>query len=181
MKKFSLIAFLGGLGLILVGFGLPIFLMEHRGGIYGTDWEDYRFLLHHGLNGLPYMFVWLGGGLIMMALFYQRFHSSIAVCGTKQTTLVALALAAVGALGLFCAITWGMIVAFDKLSRYPVRYPVSLGLGLTCLAVFFVLIGRYVFLRRRCPSVKGILLDVAMICLAGFSFLFLFAIIAKLF
>lgn len=74
----------------------------------------------------------------------------------------AVGISAVGAAGINCALLCLSCFMDGDPSRYPVAFPASLLAGLLCLTLFVLLIGCYVRLRKKAPSVLWTLADAAL-------------------
>lgn len=99
---------------------------------------------------------------------------------SMTTSNVAMALSAVGGLGLVCAMQCMVIAVFGGISAYPIRGPVSMVLGGICLLVFFALLFVYMDLRSQKWSLKECLKDIGKSILYLPLFWFGFAIIAEI-
>lgn len=176
MKKFAWIGLIMGLMLTVISLVIPMHMMNNASVsmIGGAGWPTYQFFMGCAMDGLFVFVLTLGVVMMITALVCLIFRGTITVHCSIPTTLVSLGLSAVGALGLFCAFTWYSIASFHEMSRYPIRYPVSIVLGLGCVAAFVGLIVGYIRLRSRRPSIKGVLLDVVTVCLYATVFLCLF-------
>lgn len=92
---------------------------------------------------------------------------------TWKTSLIALGISAVGALGLGCVLLYLGSVAFGEAHKHPIAHPMSIAVGLISFFMVILLFCLYVKQRSERPSVKGVVLDVllALLCLVPFVFL----------
>lgn len=167
LKKFSLTALVSGLFISTLGFITPLIYWSsysaHNGAtgiIGGADAPTYTFMLSALFEGLPIVLILIGITLIVTSIFCLIFAKTVMAHCKISTSLVALGLSVVGALGLSCVSVWLVAVSFDGPSRYPIRYGLSILLGIACLFAFIILIGLYIKLRKANKSVKGFVLDV---------------------
>lgn len=78
------------------------------------------------------------------------------------STLAAVAASAVTAAGACCLVTALACFMDGDPSRYPVTFPVSVAGGVVCAGALLLLGAAYVRLRRRKPSARRTVLDVAL-------------------
>ena len=151
----------GALGLLLaaVGIGLPF--------LYGPG--EGEFL--HGLGGGYLAMTLLGASAAIAGMLSLVFAGTVQRHMSWQTSLLALALSAVGSAGLYCLAVWISFAAFGEIRRYPLEYTGSITGGMVCLFLCFLLLFFYIHFRQKCPSVKGILLDFGLVLLFFFPFL----------
>ena len=92
----------------------------------------------------------------IFALVFNRFFSKR--CGVLCAA-VSMSISAVVGLGLSCVMWFATCYFLDHPKNHPIMHPASFIFGVICFVVFLCLIGLYIFLRFRKPSVKGILCD----------------------
>ncbi len=95
----------------------------------------------------------------IIATAFNRFFSKHCAVETSVTSIV---ISAVVGLGLSAVMWFAACYFLDHPKNHPIRHPASFIFGVICFVVFLCLIGLYTFLRFRKPSVKGILIDVAV-------------------
>lgn len=107
-----------------------------------------------------------GVDVIVCALFALIFGKTTQVHCGMSTFFAAIALSAVGALGLIS----GIAVASLSPVRNPVAFPAYFSVAMTSFGVFLGLIVLYCWLRSSQWSFKGIVLDivVSVLYLPGF-------------
>lgn len=79
-----------------------------------------------------------------------------------KPTFLAAAAGAVTAAGLYCALMFCTIVAWDSIATHPIAYPGSFVAGLGCLGVFFLLLFWYIRTCRAQGRRWLLLLDTAL-------------------
>lgn len=119
---------------------------------------------------------WLSAVLFWAAtafcgLFCLVFSQTVKTHCTFKTSGVALALAAVVGAGVYCAVTF-VICLMVGAEAHPIALRASVILGTVCFAALLFLVWLYGKLRKRCPSGKGIAIDLlfALIYLIPFFF-----------
>jgi len=185
-KRYSLLALLLGFIILLAGIMLPYLCMHltpdngSTGIIGGADARTYQFLASRLLGGLPYVLALLGIALVISSGFCLIFSKTVKIHCNIKTSAISLGLSGVGALGLNCVLWWFTIVAFGKMSSYPIEYPVSILLGLLSFFAFVGLIVLYFKVRKANLSLIGIAIDVltSIIYLPTFFLAFLYLISA---
>lgn len=183
LRIFSLIALIIGVLLLIVGIAAPaLYLKTYTSGngtagiIGGSDMPTYDFVDHMIMHGWPVSLRSFAAALILTALFCLILRKTVQSSCCIQTTLVALSLSVVGAMGLTCFLNWWAIAAFNEISRYPIEYQCSILIGLTCFLIFIVLIALYLAVRKKHWSVKGFIIDIftSIIYVPAFFFCFSF-------
>lgn len=185
MRRFSLSMLIGGVVSLIIGGAAPIVAMESAmesamadpgavSVIGGAGAPTYEFVVFTVLDGWPFCLMLLGGSLVITGAFGLIFRRTTQAHMSVGTTLVSMALAAVGGVGAWCALMLYVIAAFGEVSRHPVGHPGSLIVGTLALIGAAILVGAYWKLRRAKWSVKGIVIDVVTCLLYLPSFFFLF-------
>lgn len=151
------------------------------GIIGGADGPTYVFVTATVLDGLPFILGLLGISLAVAAGFYFLFAKTVRKHCSIHTSALSLGLSWVGALGLYCAFSWLVIVSFGEVAQHPIQYPVSILLGMLCLFVFVVLIAVYCNARKTIWSVKGVIIDVLTSIVFLPTFFFGFSYLHELF
>lgn len=95
----------------------------------------------------------------ILATVFNRFFSKHC---TVESSVTSIVISAVVGLGLSCVMWFATCYFLDHPKNHPIRHPASFIFGVICFVIFLCLIGLYIFLRFRKPSVKGILIDVAV-------------------
>lgn len=115
----------------------------------------------------------LGLPLLVTALFCFAFSQTVRRCCRLDTLALSLGLSATAGAGLFCALEYLVIVAYNDAKKYPVALPCSIVGMLLCLAVFCVLGFAYIRARKKHWSPGGLAIDAvtAVIYLPAFFFL----------
>lgn len=94
--------------------------------------------------------------------------------------LTAVGISAVGAAGLSCVMVFLSCFVDGDPKAHPVAFPVSVLAGLTCLALFVLLICCYVRQRGKAPSALWTLTDAALALVLALPFLDLWLHIVSL-
>ena len=183
LKRNALWALLAGFLLALAGAWMPISVMlfseqsAETAIIGGAGAPTLQYLVSQTFGVLPYTLVLLGAAVMISAIFCLLFSKTGQGHCALKTSLVSLGLSATGAAGLCCVLIWAACVAFGGApKRYPVRYPLSIALGMVCLCVFILLGMLYCKLRKDKWSAKGLLIDVltSILYLPAFFFAFIY-------
>lgn len=181
LKRNALWALLAGFLIVLAGVAMPLAVLylisqnPRTGIIGGAGAPTLQFRVFQTFGVLPYTLVLLGVAVMISAVFCLLFSKTVqGHCGLK-TSLVSLGLSATGAAGLCCVLIWIACVAFGGAPKhYPVRYPLSIALGMVCLCVFILLGLLYCKLREGKWSIRGVVIDVltSILYLPAFFFAF---------
>ena len=181
LKRNALWALLAGFLIALAGAAMPIWVMlfyeptAETGIIGGAGAPTLQYLVSQTFGVLPYTLVLLGAAVMISAVFCLLFSKTVQGHCTLKTSLVSLGLSATGAAGLYCVLIWIACVAFGGATkRYPVRYPLSIALGMVCLCVFILLGLLYCKVREGKWSIRGVAIDVltSILYLPAFFFAF---------
>ena len=181
LKRNALWALLVGFLIALAGAAMPIFVMltfEARAEtaiIGGAGGPTFQYLVSQTFGVLPYTLVLLGAAVMISAVFCLLFSKTVQGHCSLKTSLVSLGLSATGAAGLCCVLIWFACVAFGGAPKhYPVRYPLSIALGMVCLCVFILLGLLYYKAREGKWSMRGVAIDVmtSILYLPAFFFAF---------
>ena len=169
LKRNALITLIVGVLISLCGFIGPIIAYSNNyknngavGIIGGADYPTYELMLSVLFDGLPFVLILLGISVVVSAGFCLIFSNTVKSHCNLKTSLTAVGLSCVGALGLVCVVL--CFLMSDDFARYTVKYPVIKVLGIVCFAAFIALIAVYLKLRKTNRSAKGILID-ALTCL----------------
>ncbi len=171
LRTFAVICLAAGAVLLAAALGAPLLQLEADTGIIGgAGMPTYRFALFHAMNGLFFGLALLGGCLVLTGAVCLLFGKAIRAVCTRSTTGIALSLSAVSAGGLGCVATVFPMIAFGTVQQYPIRFPVSIALGVLAWAAFCGLFALYIFRRKKQWSVMGMMIDVftALIYLPAF-------------
>lgn len=183
LKRNALWALLVGLLIALAGAWMPISVMlsfepsAETAIIGGAGAPTLQYLVSQTFGVLPYTLVMLGAAVMISAIFCLLFSKTVQGHCALKTSLVSLGLSATGAAGLCCVLIWIACVAFGGApKRYPVRYPLSIALGMVCLCVFILLGLLYCKLREGKWSIRGVAIDVltSILYLPAFFFAFIY-------
>ncbi len=181
LKVNALIILILGVLMSALGFIAPIVYWNNYtlhngvvGIIGGADTPTYTFMLSALFDGLPFVLILLGISLVVSSVFCLLFSKTVRKHCNIKTSIISLGLSGVGALGLVCSFLWFSIVSFGEMSKHPIKYPVSILLGIVCFFAFVVLIAIYLKLRKINWSIKGFIIDVltSIAYLPAFFFLF---------
>lgn len=152
-----------GLGILMILAGAAWYFME----LLVNNWLDsahaWSNALGKWLGSLPCCVGFFGFGLVICAVFALIFRKTTRQNCSWPTFAAALALSAVGGLGLVSGIT----LAFLSPTKNPIAFPTYFSLATISLALFLGLIVLYCWLRSSRWSWKGVVLDVLV------SFLYL--------
>lgn len=176
MKK-SLIALFCGIFLIAVGILIPVIsvlIIGSAGGsvgiIGGADGPSAIYLSSQLLSGFPFVLILFGTAIVLSSLFCLIFRKTVKEHCSIKTSILSLALSAVGALGMFCFIEWLIIVGWNSMKFYPIVYYASIIIGIISLITAILLLVLYITERKKQPSVKGIIIDVLLMLLYFMAF-----------
>lgn len=175
-----------GILLLLTGFLTPIvyqILVSDNGAtgiIGGANTLPYFFMLSTMFYGLPAILGFLGIGLAVSSCFCLVFKSTVKKYCAIDTSAISLGLSAVGALGFMCFRVWCLMAAFGASPEYPIRYPVSIILGILCFIAFVALIVIYIKKRKAKRSAKGLIIDILTSVLYFPAFFFCFSCLYNL-
>ena len=180
LKRNALWTLLAGFLIALAGAAMPIWVMlfyeptAETGIIGGANAPTLQYLVSQTFGVLPYTLVLLGAAMMISAVFCLLFSRTVQGHCTVKTSLVALGLSATGAAGLCCVLICIAATAFGEASRHPVRYPLSIALGMVCLCVFILLGLLYCKAREGKWSMRGVAMDVmtSILYLPAFFFAF---------
>lgn len=164
-KKRSLMALWCGVGMIVLGFLIPLVMTLSAAGhvdiVGGAGLHTFRYLYRKAMAGLPQLLVQWGIPVTIAGAVCLKCRVSIyAVCAAK-TSLLALGLSATGAVGLYCFMNWFAMAIFHERYLHPIAYPFYVSVGLISLCVFLCLLVLYGMCRAKKRSIKGLLLDIA--------------------
>ena len=165
---YSALVILLGLAIIvtsLLFFAVGIAGLMNEGGavgiIGGADGPAAEYLTRNLEYTVGQLFRF--GALVVItgiiAIAFNRFFSKHCRVETSVTSIV---ISAVVGLGFSCFMWFATCYFLNHPKNHPIRHPASFILGVICFIVFLCLIALYIFLRFRKPSVKGILIDVAV-------------------
>ncbi len=129
----------------------------------------------------PWLWVQIYYALVtfVCALFTLIFPHLVKRVCRMNTTLTALGLSAVGAVGFFASVMLFSCFFLTSPDKHPIRYPIS---GVVCtlaLCAFVFLLWLYVRFRSANKSVLGFFLDVAVALLYFFPFALLVSALAE--
>lgn len=163
LKRFSLI-------LLIIGFiGLAagiVALLFANGTISKIDFLQYHW---------PRCVCLLSVLLMLTALVCLIFPKTIKNHCSVKTSLLALGISLIGGLGILCFFNgWGMAWSGGS-EAHPVKYPLTRAIGGIALLIFMFLILFYIWGRKSCWSLKGLLIDLAtsLLYIPAFSYVFL--------
>ena len=153
-------------GILRLGTGLltPYFLQHSAIGLPGgaqakAGWDTAGSLFsdRHGVFGFLALF---GAALLAGSLLALLLHKAVAAGCSVKTTSVAMGLSALGASGAYSALGACIILGWGATAQYPRTYPGYMLVGMLSLLGFVLLLALYAWLRRKRPSVPGILFDI---------------------
>ena len=168
MKKFSAAVFIIGIVLFLSGFILPYVLIAKSGNqgavgiIGGADGPTAKFITASVFKNLFLVLKYLGGALILTGIFALLFENTVKNNSTVKTALLSFGLSGLTAAGLGCLFNVLFIVFFSHPDKHPYEYPLSIAVGLICLAVFTVILCLYIKERMKIRKFKGIIIDICL-------------------
>lgn len=84
--------------------------------------------------------------------------------------LIAAALSAAGSAGLYCLLTWYSLVAFGEAGISPIDYRASIIVGIFMLFACVMIALFYVISRHKNFTIRGILLDLAVLLVTFIPF-----------
>lgn len=171
-----LLALLMGAALLAAGIILPFLWAKGGNIIGGAGTPTMQYIIHTKLHGLPVAMALLGIALLLTGLVGLLLRKTVCAACTWKTSVAALGLSGIAAVGVSCAMLFVVLTAFGNPARYPIRLPAAFLTGILSLAVFMVLSYFYIRWRKRRLSWKGILLDVltALVYFPAFFFAFNF-------
>ena len=113
--------------------------------------------------------------MLISSLLHCIFRKTTQAHCQMKTSVLSVAISAVGALGFYCLLTWGTIVAWDTMAAHPVTYSASTVIGFFSLLAALGLLILYIRERIKTPSVKGVILDVLCAALYFVPFLYIYS------
>ena len=153
MKKLAFTA-LAIAALLLLLWGMA------SSGFFGT--EDLNFYQKNVVKNMKFACLSLGCLTAFWGLIGVIFHNKLSKWCSVQTILIALGLAVVVSMGLTCGLSLLSCYIDSDPARHPISYPLSGALGCLCLAGFGGLFFLYYKVRKKKPSVPGVVLEVVM-------------------
>lgn len=165
VKKRSLIVLLLGLVITALGAVIPCVVMKNYESIYGSvgiiggaGMPTYQFLLFRTFEGLPFCLMLWGVSLTLAAAVCLFFSKTVQTHCHRKTTILALGMSSVAALGLLCGFMLYTFSCFGERYKHPIEYPASILLGVICLATLVIL--AWLYYKNR-SSVRGMIPDLA--------------------
>lgn len=165
-KRFPIISSIAGVCALAAGFVLPIMAIQAHtaangpiGIIGGVDMPTLMYVASIWLNRWPLCLILLGIALLITGIFGLVFSQTIREHCTVKTSVISVALSAVGGLGLASALIWYSIVAFGKMAR-PDMYQPSIAVSVIAAIAFVALVAWYCKERKAHWSWKGALIDL---------------------
>lgn len=166
-KVFSVAMLISGLLFLLIGFALFYFALQSYasvddglGIIGGADVPTYQFMLIQSIKGWPLCLILFGTAFLITGLFCLIFKKTVTQSCSIPTSVIAAVLSMVVGLGLTCVSFWFVVLAFLEFPHFPLSFLSSILLSLVCLLAFIDLIILYVHLRKAHWSIKGLLIDL---------------------
>lgn len=146
-----------GAGMLALALALPVpYLLEE--GLRSVGAPTYEWLMFAVENGLWCILAHLGGAIVLSSVFALIFRKTVENNCTLRSSLLALALSAIGSAGLVCALLAGTTIYRD-LAYYPYAHPTAIGAGVICMFAGFVLLGVYFVRWSQKGTWKGLLID----------------------
>ncbi len=123
----------------------------------GWDAAGSLFSDRHGIFGFLALF---GAALLAGSLLALLLYKAVAAGCSVKTTGAAMGLSALGASGAYSALGAYIILGWGVTAQHPRTYPGYMLVGMLSLLGFVLLLALYAWLRRKRPSVPGILFDI---------------------
>ena len=181
LKRNALIILILGFTALFIGFIMPLIYWKSCtsnngaiGIIGGADAPTYVFMLSSLFDGLPFILLLFGITLVVSSVFCLLFPNTVKKYCNINTSVISLGLSILGASGLLCTILWYSIVAFGEMAKNPIKYPVSVLLGIISFLGLIILIALYLKIRKKNWSIKGVIIDAltSIVYLPAFFFTF---------
>jgi hypothetical protein len=152
---------------VLLAIGVFLFASAMNGdkasvGIIGGADSPTAILVLRTMNLWLKVLIYYGFVTAVCALFSLIFPRFVKRVCRINTTLIALGLSTVGAIGFSASVMLASCFFLTSPEKHPIRYPVS---GVACviaLCAFVFLMWLYTRFRRENKSVPGFFLDVAV-------------------
>ena len=187
MKRIAVIFLLTGGVLCLAGLLLPtligIPITDSTGAvdiIGGADRPTANYILSHKLYRIDLVMLSVGTALVLTAVVCALLRRNIqSLCSVKTTTL-ALLISADTAFGIYCVLSFLSCFFLSNPNRHPIRFPVSILLGSLSLVLLIWLLTLYGKARKETPHIKGILIDVLLLCIYTVPFFMIWTFVSQL-
>lgn len=166
MRRIATVVMLISLSVLLI-IGVFLFASAMNGekasvGIIGGADGPTASLILRTINPWLKVLIYYGFATAVCALFSLIFPSLVKRVCRINTTLTALGLSAVGAIGFFASVMLVSCFFLTSPEKHPIRYPVSGVICVLALLAFVFLLWLYARFRRENKSVLGFFLDVAV-------------------
>ena len=163
LKRFSVILLIIGFIGLATGIVVPILTHNPVNEAWGI-WYHW-----------PRCVSLLSVEFILTGLVCLIFRNTVEESCSVKTSLLALGISLTGSVGIFCFFNgWGMAWSGGT-EVHPVEYPLTRVIGGIALLIFMFLILFYIWERKSCWSLKGLLIDLAVsfLYLPAFFYVFL--------
>lgn len=147
--------------------------MQGAGIIGGSDFPTIQFFIARFAFGGYFVLLHIALAAALISLIIMLFPDAVKEGCTIKTSAFSLCLSAVTGLGLFCVLDVLSIVFLSHPDDHPVRYPASIIAGIILLLVFAALIVFYILQRKKAPSKKGVVIDIACALISVIPFLWI--------
>lgn len=160
-RKFWGLFLLIGCLLLAAGFTLPVWMQPARVCRFWKLLELFPLLVWRALPALAF----LGGCLPAEQPFALVFKNTVETNCRLPSSLSAFFLSITGSAGFYCLFVWCVLTAFGEIRLHPLEYMGSISGGSVCLVACILLIGYYYQQRKKHFSLRGIVLDAALMVL----------------